>query len=122
MAKFMNYELFTLIVFFTITNGTEFRVCQTNIIARRLSLEGANPKLNSNEVKVGKSRKVFSVSFHIQNNRKNQCLASFCLVYLKVRKSQKKIVVSLNTPITKYFPDFCPKGLKWVKKVHYYTN
>jgi hypothetical protein len=61
MAKFMNYELFTLIVLFTITNGTEFKVCQTNIIARRVPLEGANSKFNSNKVKVGKSQKVFSV-------------------------------------------------------------
>ena len=33
-----------------------------------------------------------------------------------VRKSQKKIVVSSNTPKnTHVIPDFCPKGLKWVK-------
>ena len=61
MAKFMNYELFTLIVFFTITNGTEFQVCQTNIFAR----VGATPKLSNNEVKVGKSQNAFTLLFYL---------------------------------------------------------
>ena len=96
MAKFMNYELFTLIVFFTITNGSEFNVCRTNIFARRVPLEGTTPKLSSNEVKVGKSQKLSSILFHLQKELTKS--VSFCSVYLKVRKSQKKIVVSSNTP------------------------
>ena len=65
MAKFMNYELFTLIVFFTITNGTEFKVCRTNIFARRVPLVGATPKLSNNEVKVGKSQNAFTLLFYL---------------------------------------------------------